>query len=773
MLRSFLMVGIGVVAIGILASCSPLPAREVKKPVRLKPNPSGWDSVRTTLPIEFVDATRFLLNHGFGDPRRGEYRRLRVVIGAMSEQEGTPVNADGWFFPSEPGKPARAVCLNGLVYEPLDHGSVADLEADVKEALNHRASHSTSTGTEQISAGVDDFMTDSAAALVLISGRHDLAEKIEAQRTTLADEHGFMRLARRFLTLWWDQAVTAHLRGDERNAFRNAVLIQKFRLDYERQAKFILGSSWVQQMSQPSMGGTGTFEAFPFIDHVEDLVNDCARRLDLGTRQTLDWTTLNKLSQAERITALIDRLDDFQARGAGRATAPSTGTDPIFAAIVKENRAALPALLDTMDNDTRLTRAVKIGTDRQRAPILISVKDIARLAIGSILNWVNITNISGQPATTQQIREFLVKNSTGTKADDWFNVLADEQATPEQWLNAAQSLFQVSPPLLRQQTDRSAALQVQGPPVVKLVADLVRLRENPSLADLIKRRVNQLLDDSAQDPSDTDSEVAIAMQLATFLTQWDRDNALPLLARASNTAMTNHSGSKSQTDRLIPQAIELRVAMVDKTALYEYSQWLTSMQSTGLGTTDPRVFEPLLANSDSPDLRGLPEKLFLDNDSGMNLIKLAIDSPDKKRIRPLIVSPLIQLLAVQKAISQLLKNKDSLGSLTIDNSTTFTIVFSSSNNLLSVHSNKLQGDPLGPKPGDYRGYRVCDSIASYLSALRGAPEIEPYWPDQAKDASIGRLVSYLAKNANHLSGLVPSPENWKERSGVITDALKH
>ena len=117
---------------------------------------------------------------------------------------------------------------------------------------------------------------------------------------------------------------------------------------------------------------------------------------------------------------------------------------------------------------------------------------------------------------------------------------------------------------------------------------------------------------------------------------------------------------------------------------------------------------------------------------------------------------------MQKAVFEILKNKTSLGVVTLNNNQSYSIILSSSSGIRNQGSPALATDPLAPKPGDHREYRVCDSLAEALSRLTGAPKFEVYWPDTAKDTAIRKLLDLLTKNRLNLGSLVPWPNNWKD-----------
>jgi hypothetical protein len=73
----------------------------------------------------------------------------------------------------------------------------------------------------------------------------------------------------------------------------------------------------------------------------------------------------------------------------------------------------------------------------------------------------------------------------------------------------------------------------------------------------------------------------------------------------------------------------------------------------------------------------------------------------------------------------------------------------------------VRTDPRTPRVGEKRAVRLCDKMAMALMRLKGAPDLQPYWPDTEKDQAIGRLASYLRANAARIEELLPWPQNWR------------
>ncbi len=641
----------------------------------------------------------------------------------------------GWIVP---GLPQEVICLDGLRYTVIGSSTQANLSDDVAAWMARPKPTYTRQSTKN-----KDFDSDTAVALLLMVGQPKLAEKVAGKITHVKLGQEFLRLSTEFLGNWWEKILTSHINSDCQVAFRNAVQLKKYRHDYETEGRKVLGNSWVQQMSRPEMGGKGVLWAFPFIEQVDWIVDDDARRINLGLKPPLDWSKVRKLLPEQRVAKLIENMDQITS------ASMSSAKDPIVNALLAEGKSAVVPLLTVMDEDTRLTQATEVGTGTSGMRQVISVKDFARSLLGLILNWTNISNLNGLPATSQQIREYLVRNGSGVDADRLFNVLDDDEATPEQWLEAVKKLMVAAGKPLPSLPQPLPAMKVQR------LADDTSGRFNPSLRDLLKERVNQLVDETILNKSGPQN-LMIALQMAIEVAAWDSVEALPLIAKASNAMMNSSSELDHSGAQFLAQAIEARVFLGDKAALYEYAQWLQSFASQSTSPFELTLFKPLVTFSNSVELKAVPDKVFMDSTSHFSLVKLAKEEPGKQRAQKIALSRLIQIPAVQRGIQLVLEDKTSLGSVVADNSTSYTLLLNSQTSFTSTKSLHLKTDPHAPKAGDHRDYRVCDGMAFALQRLKGAPPFELYWPDTVKDVAIKQLQSFLKAKASDLASLLPS-----------------
>ncbi len=125
-----------------------------------------------------------------------------------------------------------------------------------------------------------------------------------------------------------------------------------------------------------------------YADQARVVVEDLLRRRKAGTFGRAPaplQTNLRGWSFERRLKFLLDALEDVDARQEGGPGEPDLDGQTILRELVACGEAAVPALLDRLDTDTRLTRTVGYFRDWQPARDLYTVKDVAAVALRAIL----------------------------------------------------------------------------------------------------------------------------------------------------------------------------------------------------------------------------------------------------------------------------------------------------------------------------------------------------------------------------------------------------
>ncbi len=153
----------------------------------------------------------------------------------------------------------------------------------------------------------------------------------------------------------------------------------------------------------------------------------------------------------KKIAWLIDSLEEVDARQWGQPGGIPLGMDRRVAALIDIGDAAVPALIDTVEKDERLTRSVHFWRDFARSRTVLSVREAALTAVMSILKvrvfepastGDNFTARGPQGAAkiAQRLREYW-KTYGGLRFDErMMKTLADPKADFEAVREAAHNL---------------------------------------------------------------------------------------------------------------------------------------------------------------------------------------------------------------------------------------------------------------------------------------------------------------------------------------------
>ncbi len=691
MKRSMLAIVIGALVLAGCASPNRLPL-----PSSVDPVPSAWSPPKTALPADFINAVAFTLKHGLGDPRGGEYRAAEIRFRGAWDPVAKPFPVHGWVLAGN-----RLVCWNGLVYTPLSVGAKEDVRKDVTAALARVGVQGLGLRIQRRLPDLGDPRRPVAIALMLLAGEVDLAEKCfsgsQKDPRMVAFEYQATRI---------DRAVNAHASGDDELAYRDALSIQKNRQAFASASP----SSPVPRMP--------TGEQKPY-DAVDALISDSARRLQAGPKK-VDLKQIAGLSQAERISHLIDDLDEVSARQMDEPGGVDPQNDPIVEALMKEGDAAVEPLIDTYENDNRLTRSVIVG----HGYYLLPVKEAAYSAIRGILQ---LDRIGSSPTpTAEELRAFWKQNKGTTAADRWFGILANDGANDQQWLEAAQRI--TDPTNLR----RSGFMSTTQPPepgeVVKMRGEPLRSRANPSVSDLMAKRVACLSSSSTSGISGNE-----ALRLSLFLAKWDAKSALPSLRLADEASAKILVGENSSDDSLLgffARVEAKRLELGDQSAWQQYRVVILGVDSHLLNGRQATIMKPLWQNPDDPNSKEIAEALFGPNG------KLTRAGTGGLRIE--MFDPTLRVPAFREGVLRALDDRKQVGYVVAGRGQSATAYVGNGGSGLFVD------DGNGPKKGERRPYRASDPIAESISHLPGAPKFRGYWTDAKKEPAIKEIKRYFA-----------------------------
>lgn len=709
-----------------------------QKVLRVPEPPSArpWTPPATTVSKEIVDRTAFLLQHGMGDPRGGQYRSAMVYVGSLWGQDDKPSEIHGWVLPKKGDGPAWIVAPTGLIYRVESVGDPVDLDKDIARLNQPNPLQLRPLGQ----APVTNFAPPETIGLLLVAGRKDLAERLQPAQTMVGRGD--------FLSQWFDQAVTAHMRGDDETAARVAWAIRRERPFFEQEA---LSRRGQQYATSPGGQPYKTDEQFPYLDVLPALIEDTERRLDEKPKPSLDLAGVSKQPIDERIKTLIGYLDEVKARQWGQPGGVNLADDPIVRQLIEVGTPAGEALIDVMEHDERLTRSVSFGRDFFPNRNLIRVKDAAYAALRGILQVDQLPMGSDGRPSIEAIRKFFAENKGKSPTDLWFDTLADDHAGWRRWTEAVDRLFD---PVGAQ---RNGFWIRDGKPGGPIKAEALRSRTNPSLSDLLDKRAREITfqNDEQLPPR---MMLMTTLPIAVRLQRWDAPRSLPLLKDLTKAALTEMSSGHTDDEQMLTQVVPALIARHDAgdlTAWADYTAILSKVERTPF--FDSKYLRPIVEHPKDPGLKAA-RKLLTTPGSKFDAVDRLIAEPPQAGIDNILVSPALKLPEVWSAALKALSDKRVIGTAWVDER---------GNGWMEAKgkAGPAQGtrpdpkDPL-PKAGEKRPLRAADVIAHAMARMRGAPKFQPFWPPAQKDAAIAKLRAFLMANHDRIDAIVGWPNNW-------------
>jgi len=740
-----------------------------------------WEPPGTKLPRFLAAATAALFDQGMADPRGCEYRDVEVGDGAV-------LKTHGFVLPGPPGEANRfAIGWDGVVYPAIAVGEAADLGADIRSlaaALKAGRERAEAEGNAR-GGGAPGFTgltrgwfrpagakligpasVETASALkvclLLRLGRADLAESLFAAATPWAPaaprrdltNYGISEetLARDWANRVYHRAVDAHGRGDDAVALDAARRVAAF----TKAAGARLEGLGFPRPDRHGMGSEAV-PYFPDLGQLRDLLADQERRAAEPPRGPVPGPDA---PAAERVAALIRDLD--QVTGSGiimNGIAWPTGSET-EGALVREGDASVEPLLAALESDGRLTRTVSYpgsrhGTDDRSISYTFQP---AHSALTGILKTRVIPGSDGSPwrndaaarrREAAAIRAYWEKVRGVPELERYYRTLAADDATPAQWLDAAEALAQPSD--VRGRGGSYAIPHRVGGKVPPPRGEPLRAKDDPGVTALIARRVDSIDPGSSrQVPSQGSGDVfkvRDADRMAVFLARWDPKGAVPTLSarvarcaaivRASEGQASRHDGLEADIARLTL----LRLRGDDPRALDDYAAWVRTFTPSGFGSFPVETFEPMWRHPDHAAVAAAAVALFDDPKSPW----VPLSRPRERGWggdgkAGLITSPLLGVDPFRKLVLAGLDDRRETGSVVVDAAGKVAVRLDEGT---TMFPNRPAGDPLGPAPGTAMPLRLADLYCWTLQGLSGAPRCELTWPEARRDEAIAASAGFL------------------------------
>jgi hypothetical protein len=401
-------------------------------------------------PADLADAARLLDRAGLPNPRGGQYREVTVSVADPNWYyqrggERRALTTHAWVLPAKEGEKAPvAVCWNGLAYPAETIGAPADLTADVERWLSppaagnrHRLWYGAG-GTIRVDAGAPPLLIP----MLLRAGAPALA-----RRAAVADPAAVLSLAwcRGALLARCGRALAAYYRGGE-DAFAAAEM------------RAVAAGADVLADEAARAGRLVDVEVPSPLRQARMIAAEAERRAANPAAPMPPADERARLPRARRIALLIAALEDEEGVLQG---------GPASRALLAEGEAAVLALLDCGASDARLTRAPALSLAAMvGAPVLPEPVPVRSIALGIAEQLLNLPQRSllAPDRRIARLRAYWgLHRDAATPTERWRCILADDDASPEDWAAAATSLAQAG---------RRAVREAKKP----TVSDLVRWR---------------------------------------------------------------------------------------------------------------------------------------------------------------------------------------------------------------------------------------------------------------------------------------------------------
>ncbi len=340
--------------------CSPVPAWTGRPPV------PAWSDVR--LPRNVLQARERLLALGFPDVRGGELRDVEIVVpNVWGRNQQRRVRAI--VLPGDDAAPRFAVLPPGLVWPVHAMGPPIDPVASCGRALGlleQAATHDRRTEEHW------DLRTEAngecptwwAWPILVDRGELELAARALAEWTAGADD--IVRDAVvDSLHAAFERAITHYMQREDGIARADVAAMERLR------------------PVAVSLGVAA--RELAYLEPIDQLRPELERRAALGPRVPVDPPEEGPVPAA-LVPALIDALDEVDARQLIQPGGVMLADDSRVVALIRAGEPAIPALLECLEQDERLTRSVHFWRDFASQRFIIGVHEACYVAIASIID---------------------------------------------------------------------------------------------------------------------------------------------------------------------------------------------------------------------------------------------------------------------------------------------------------------------------------------------------------------------------------------------------
>jgi hypothetical protein len=750
-----------------------------------------WTPPQTKLPRFLVSATAALFEQGVADPRGCEYREVEVGDSAI-------IKTRGFILPEQPGQAGRfVVTWDGVVYPALSVGGAADVDKDVRTLAEsmRRASQQAAASGGPDPIGVNGGFTGphsrggpypfagrpsgpegrSALKLCLLLrlDRADLAEEMFAAGTTwtpevrgrdLTDYHiNYLTLAQDWVTTVFIRLVDVHMRADDAIALDAARRLSAFVKAADAKAEAM---GFTRNRNQ--YGGDSP-SYFGFLNQLPELLADHERRAREPARGPIPRRGGDPTARIAAQIRELDQIDEQQMSSPGMA---HPGSSFLVRELIAEGDPAVEPLLAAFESDTRLTRSVSYGRGMSIYRFVHPVYEAEFTALTGIFKTSQFNDArmnlprSGLPARKElarSMRAFWEKNRTISLNERWYRMLRDDSAGQDRWSEAVMGLVQ---PKDSAGSNRAVmgvgAFRMARPDVLPMAGEELRSRRDPSVSELIARRIAQIAR-SATGRSVPDRDLGLASSMATAFDRWDEQAARPVIRELMtrcldvidrNRSMNSGVNLDGGASGYLSAFTLIRAESGDLAALDEYAAWARKSRPAEMEYRAVECLRPLWKFPKHPAILEAARWLF--NDPQSPWVPLLRDPGKDASLlfqqRGLFASPLLRSPGFREGLLAGMGIKSAMGTVRRDGPRTLRYRTSAGWEE-SFQCNLNDVDSIEREPG--RPFRVCDYVAWKLSEVEGSPRCELYWPEDRRDRALAASAAFLKRYGERFTGDAP------------------
>lgn len=516
---------------------------------------AAWTAPKADVPASLLAATTRLFREGLADPRGCDYRTISVGTGSCWSGDAGVVECHGWVLPAKEAAAQRfAVCWNGMVYPVVSVGDKADLKADIK-SLAPFGRFGADCPPEGMSVS-EKFMLPLKVCLLLRLGEGDLAVQAWKKWTEPLGKDAekldlYAVLSNALEWSMFDRAICADMCADDRLSLLSA------------EAAARLNKSIGEEIAARRSAASSRVDR-SYLDVLPALIADEQRRV----KETARAYVIKKgerafANKAAWVAALVTDLDQVAARQNGQPGGVELASDEIVEALIGCGDDAVEPLLECLEHDNRLTRSVHFWRNFSPHRMPIGVSEAAYVALSGILQTsffgtgatgddLTAHGAAGRKAVAGSIRAYWNKYKGLPLDERWFQILANDSAGAEQWLQAMSNITRpvdvsVSPSSMFGTGWVTVPNRKPGekPP---MRGEKLRSKQNPSVIDLTARRIEQI-DQQGIGSSVHDFGVVSASDMALELADWDPVKAIPILKKQLDYCVVAGDSEPNLTDR--------------------------------------------------------------------------------------------------------------------------------------------------------------------------------------------------------------------------------